>query len=117
MGSEEGPETGRERGDDTAGASVSDAPHSLQNLADKPASWPQRGQLLDSLAPHASQKLAPEGFSNPQFAQRIRPPPLPGAFYLTLGAEPASGKTRPVETLSPSPDVDFYSAKYFACLL
>ncbi|CAI8879623.1 hypothetical protein EMIT0P43_30173 [Pseudomonas jessenii] len=76
MGAGEGPETGLGGGVGAAGVSPSGAPHSLQNLAETPASWPQRGQLRDSLVLHASQELAPEGFSNPQFAQRIRSLPI-----------------------------------------
>ncbi|MNU90155.1 hypothetical protein D3C71_800120 [compost metagenome] len=37
-GAGEGPETGRGRGDGAAGASVNGAPHSLQNLSERPAS-------------------------------------------------------------------------------
>ncbi|KVX52590.1 hypothetical protein WT33_31080 [Burkholderia stagnalis] len=54
------------------GASASGAPHSLQNFADGPDAWPQRGQMRDIGDPHVSQKRAAAGLSNPQCAQRIR---------------------------------------------
>lgn len=77
-----GPADSRGRGDGPA--SASGAPHSLQNFADAPDSWPQRGQVRVNAAPQVSQKPAPTGLSNPQCAQRIRSLPLPGTCSYTF---------------------------------
>jgi hypothetical protein len=64
--------------------SANNAPHVPQNFAVGLDALPHCGQICASLCPHSSQNLAPEGFSNWQFVQRISPPDclcLPRSHY------------------------------------